>query len=153
MKVQKKLAVAVAVFVVVAVSGSRAVAQVPAQTYKGLDVSVESVTRAVNVSLTDCPPGANSVRGVIKPGDATEFASVTVAFKVLPAFKPGMLAKPVLYDDAGKAYNTAQSFGDVGATPAFSCTFSYRVPKGAKVTRLAIDNVSFDLSRLAEKPQ
>lgn len=122
--------------------------QPAAQTYKGLEVSLAGVTRATNVSLTDCPPGANSVRGVIKPGDATEFASVRLDFKVLPSFKAGLLPKPVLHDAAGKAYNTAQSFAEVGSTPSFSCTFSYRVPKGAKVTRLTLDTTTFDLSGL-----
>ena len=74
-----------------------------------------------------------------------EFASVKVDFKVLPAFKPGVIPKPVLYDEAGKAYNTAQTFGDIGATPAFTCTFSFRVPKGTKVTRFAIDTLSITL--------
>jgi hypothetical protein len=102
------------------------------------------------VSLSDCPPGANTQRGVIKPGDTTEFASVKVDFKVLPAFKPGMVAKPVLYDDSGKAYNTAQSFGEIASGSSFSCTFSFRVPKGAKVTKLAIDTASFDLAALPQ---
>ncbi len=123
-----------------------AIAQSAPQTYKGLEVSVTGVARATNVSLTDCPPGANIVRGVIKPGDANEFASVTVGFKVTPAFKPVAIAKPVLYDEAGKAYNTAQSFADIGSSPAFSCTFSFRVPKDTKVKRLTIDTLSFDLA-------
>ena len=110
-------------------------AQSGSQTYKGLEISASKLTRATNVSLTDCPPGANSVRGVIKPGDATEFASVTLDFKVTPAFKAGPLPKPVLHDAAGKTYNTAQSFADIGSGPSFACTFSYRVPKGTKVAR------------------
>jgi len=122
--------------------------QPAAQTYKGLEVSVAGVTRATNVSLTDCPPGANIVRGVIKPGDATEFASVTLDFKVLPSFKTGVLPKPVLHDATGKAYNTAQSFAEIGSAPSFSCTFSYRVPKGTKVARLTLDSATFDLSGL-----
>ena len=85
------------------------------------------------------------MRGVIKPGDANEFASVKVDFKATPAFKPVAIAKPILYDDAGKAYNTAQSFAEVGSSPAFSCTFSFRVPKGTTVKRLAIDTLSIDL--------
>jgi len=69
-----------------------------AHTVNGLEVSVSAVERATNVSLKDCPPGANNQRGVIKPGEATEFAAVKVDFKVTPAFKPGGLAKPVLTD-------------------------------------------------------
>jgi hypothetical protein len=131
-------------------AAASAAAQSAAKTFKGLELSVAGVTRATNVSLSDCPPGANTQRGVIKPGDTTEFASVKVDFKVLPAFKPGMFAKPVLYDESGKAYNTAQSFGEIGAGSSFSCTFSFRVPKGAKVTKFAIDTASFDLAALPQ---
>ena len=124
---------------------STAHAQSTPQTYKGLEVSVTGVERAANVSLTDCPPGANSVRGVIKPGDTNEFASIKVDFKVTPVYKPVTIPKPVLYDEAGKAYNTAQAFAEIGATPNFSCTFSFRVPKGTKAKRFAIDTVSIDV--------
>ena len=130
--------------VVAAAAGAAGTTQAP-QTYKGLEIAVSGVERATNVSLADCPAGANIVRGVIRPGDPMEFASVKVDFKVLPAFKPGVIPKPVLHDEAGKAYNTAQTFGEVGATPAFSCTFSFRVPKGTKVTRFAIDTASITL--------
>jgi hypothetical protein len=130
---------ALAIFLMVS-----AIAQTP-HTYKGLEVSVTGVERASNVSLTDCPPGANIVRGVIKPGDPNEFASVKIDFKVTPVFKPITVAKPVLYDEAGKAYNTAQSFAEIGSSPAFSCTFSFRVPKGVKIKRLAIDTLSVEL--------
>src|SRR5687768_940842 len=97
----------------------------------------------------DCPPGSNSVRGVIKPGDANEFASVTVNFKVTPAFKATALAKPILYDASGKAYNTAQSFAEVGSSD-FSCIFSFRVPKGTALTRFTIDTVSIDLGAMGQ---
>ena len=120
-------------------------AQAP-HTYKGLDVSVKGVETLTNVGLADCPPGANTQRGVIKPGDATEFALVTVDFKVTSAFKPGPLPKPVLIDDAGKTYNTAQSFADVGATPAFTCTFAFRVPKGTKAKRFQIDTLNVEVA-------
>jgi hypothetical protein len=123
-----------------------AIAQQAPQTYKGLEVTVAGLERAANVSLTDCPPGANSVRGVIKPGDTNEFASVKVDFKVTPAYKPITIPKPVLYDEAGKAYNTAQAFAEVGTTPTFSCTFSFRIPKGTKVKRFALDTVSLDVT-------
>ena len=129
-----------------AVAAAAGATQAP-QTYKGLEVAVSGVERATNVSLADCPAGANIVRGVIRPGDPMEFASVKVDFKVLPAFKPGAIPKPVLYDEAGKAYNTAQTFGEIGATPAFACTFSFRVPKGTKVTRFAIDTLSITLEQ------
>ena len=121
------------------------------QTYRGLELTVAGVTRATNVSLSDCPPGANTQRGVIKPGDTTvEFVTVKVDFKVLPAFKPGMLAKPTLVDESGKVYNTAQSFGEIEASSTFSCSFSFRVPKGASVTRFEIETAWFDLASLAE---
>ena len=120
------------------------------QRYKGLELTIASVTRATNVSLSDCPPGANTQRGVIKPGDTTEFASVTIDFNVLPAFKAGMLPKPTLTDAAGKVYNTAQSFAEIGSTESFSCTFSFRVPKGAKVTKFTLDTASFDLTSVGQ---
>jgi hypothetical protein len=126
-------------------AGAVLAAQSAPQTYKGLEVVVTGVERAANVSLTDCPPGANIVRGVIKPGDPMEFVTVKVDFKVLPAFKAGPMPKPVAYDQAGKAFNTAQSFADVGGSPAFSCTFSYRVPTGTALKRFTIDTLSVDL--------
>jgi hypothetical protein len=140
--------VRIAVFVLFL--GAGLLAQSSPPTYKGLEFKVTGVTRATNVSLNDCPPSANSQRGVIKPGDTTEFAAVAVDFKVLPSFKPGMLAKPVLTDASGKTYNTAQSFAEIGSTPSFSCTFAFRVPKGAKVTRFAFENASFDLSAMPQ---
>jgi hypothetical protein len=82
---------------------------------------------------------------VIKPGDPMEFASVKVDFKVTPAFQPGPLPKPVVQDAAGKTYNTAQSFAEVGATPSFSCTFSFRVPTGTELKKFTLDTVSIDL--------
>jgi hypothetical protein len=117
---------------------------------KGLDVMVASVARATNVSLTDCPAGANSVRGVIRPGDQNEFASVTLDFKAQAAFKPGPLPSPVLHDGGGKTYNTAQAFGEIAAGSTFSCTFSFRVPKGTKLAKLAIDTLSVDLSKTSQ---
>lgn len=120
------------------------------QTYKGLELTVAEVARATNVSLADCPAGANTVRGVIKPGDTTEFAMVKVDFKVLPAFKSATLPKPTLTDASGKVFNTAQSFGDVASAQSFSCTFAFRVPKGAKVTKFMLDTASFDLSSIGQ---
>ena len=145
-----RLAPSLACGAVVLVIGASLAAQPAPQNYQGLEVSVTGVERATNVSLTDCPPGANSVRGVIKPGDTNEFASIKVDFKVTPAFKPTVIVKPVLYDEAGKPYNTAQAFSDVGAAPAFSCTFSFRVPKGTKLKRFAIDTLSIDLEGIAK---
>jgi len=129
----------------IAAAGMSLAAQPKPQNYKGLEVSVGGVERASNVSLTDCPPGANIVRGVIKPGDPMEFVSVKVDFKVTPAFKPGPLPKPVVQDAAGKTYNTAQSFAEVGSTPSFSCTFSFRVPTGTELKKFTLDTVSIDL--------
>ena len=126
-----------------------AAAQSKPQTYKGLEISVSGVERTVNLSLSDCPPGANSVRGVIRPGETNEFAAVKVDFKVMPEFKKGVvLAKPVLHDEGGKTYNTAQSFTDIGESSSFSCTFAFRVPKGAKLKRFAIETLSIDLGAM-----
>lgn len=123
--------------------------QSKAQTYKGLEVSVTGVERTTNLSLTDCPAGDNTVRGVIRPGDTNEFAAVKVDFKVTPAFKSDtVLGKPILHDQAGKTYNTAQSFAEIGSQQSFSCTFAFRVPKGAKLKRFAIDTLSIDLGTM-----
>lgn len=133
-----------------AVSASVVSAQAPA-TYKGLAVKVAGVTRATNVSLTDCPPGANIVRGVIRPGDVNEFVSVAVDFTATPAFKPDTLAKPTLTGADGKVYNTAQSFADIAAGAApFQCTFSFRVPKGAGVTTFALEGTTVDVSAMGK---
>ena len=131
-----------------ALAAAATAAQSVAQTYKGLEIHVAGVERATNVSLTDCPPGANTQRGVIKPGEATEFAAVKVDFKVTPAFKPGPLPKPTLTDAGGKVYNTAQSFAEIGATPSFSCTFAFRVPKGTKLAKFAVDTAAVDVSAM-----
>ncbi len=116
--------------------------------YKGLEITAKGVERARRVSLQDCPPGANRVRGVIRPSEDTEFATVQIDVKVLPSFEPVELAKPLLYDDDGNEYKTAQSFRDVDSVPAYTCNFSFRVPKGTKVTRFAIGEASFDISAL-----
>ena len=136
--------------VLACIAGMALHAQSAPQTYKGLEVQVAGIERATNVSLTDCPPGANTQRGVIKPGEATEFAAIKVDFKVTPAFKLGPLSKPVLTDASGKTYNTAQSFAEIGAAPTFSCTFAFRVPKGTKVTRFGLDNVSIDVTSMGQ---
>lgn len=137
---------ALAVAAAVAAATVASTAQTPPQVYKGLEISVASVARSTNVSLGDCPPGANSQRGVIKPGDPREFAVVTVNVAVLPAFKPGPLPTPVLHGPNGASYNTAQAFTDVGATPSFTCAFAFRVPTGAAVTRLTLDTLAIDLA-------
>ena len=41
-------------------------------------------------------------------------------------------------------------FADVGATPAFACTFSFRIPKGAKLARFTIDTVSIPLGAMGQ---
>ncbi len=116
--------------------------------YKGLEISVKGLERAANVSLQDCPPGDNIVRGVIRPVEENEFVTIRIDVKVLPSFAPVSLAKPVLYDAADKPYKTAQSFGELNASPSYSCAFSFRVPKGTKVSRFAIEDASFDVSAL-----
>lgn len=126
-------------------------AQSKPQNYKGLEVSLAGIERVTNLSLTDCPPGANTVRGVIRPGDANEFVAVTVDFKSPADFKAGVaLPKPVLNDQDGKAYNTAQSFVGVPASQSFACTFAFRVPKGTKVKTFAIDTLSIDVSKMGQ---
>ena len=114
--------------------------------YKGLEISVKSLERATNVSLQDCPPGDNIVRGVIRPNEENEFATVSIEVKVLPSFAPAPIPKPVLYDQADKPFKTAQSFGELNASPSYSCAFSFRVPKGVKLSRFTIGETSFDVS-------
>ena len=69
--------------------------------YKGLEVTVTGVERSSTVALRDCPPGANSIRGLTKPGE--EFAIVNLSFKVTPAFKETIVKKPVLLDAIGRS--------------------------------------------------
>jgi hypothetical protein len=113
-------------------------------TFKGLEMSVASVERAPTASLKDCPPGDNRVNATTRPGE--EFAVVTVKFKVLSSFEPKtMLKKPTLTDSAGKTYNTAVSFVDVGSVPEFSCAIPFRVPAGTALKSVQIDSASLDV--------
>ncbi len=118
--------------------------------YKGLEITPKGLERAASVSLQDCPPATNTVRGVIRPVEDNEFVTVRIDVKVLPSFEPVVLPKPVLYDAADKPYKTAQAFGELNASPSYSCSFSFRVPKGTKVSRFTIEDLSLDLSSLNE---
>jgi hypothetical protein len=117
--------------------------------YKGLNITVTGIERAMNVSLKDCPPGANSVRGNTKPGE--EFIVVNVAFKVTPAYKETMIKKPVLVDGSGKTFNTSVSIIDAGSVPEYTCSFPFRVPDGTKAGKLQIDTATLDLAALDKK--
>jgi hypothetical protein len=110
----------------------------------GLDIKVTKVERASSASLRDCPPGTNTVNAVTKPGE--QFALVTVAFKVGPAFKPAPMKRPTVTDTADKSYFTPSQFVDVGSVPEYSCTFPFRVPEGTKLKALKIENASIDLT-------
>ena len=112
--------------------------------YKGLEITVTGVERAMNVSLKDCPPGANTVRGNTKPGE--EFANITIAFKVTPAFKEALVKKPTLVDADGKVFNTSVAFVDPGSVPEYSCSFPFRVPTGTKLGKLQIETTTIDLA-------
>src|ERR1700746_1262023 len=90
------------------------------QTFQGLEMTVTKVERAPTASLRDCPPGTNTVTAVTRPGE--QFALVTVAFKVAPAFKASPMKRPTVTDAAVKRYNTASTFVDVGSVPEYSCT-------------------------------
>jgi hypothetical protein len=115
--------------------------------YKGLEVTPLGIERAKNVALIDCPPGQNSVRGNAR-GDE-EFAVVTLAFKVTPAFDAKTIVrKPVLTDTAGKTYNTSVSIIDAGSVPEYKCSFPFRVPMGTKVASVAIDTATINVSSL-----
>ncbi len=117
--------------------------------YKGLEITVTGVERASSVGLKDCPPGANSIRGLTKPGE--EFAIVTLGIKVTPAFKETLVKKPVLLDASGKVFNTAMAFVDPGSQPEYSCGFAYRVPEGTKLGKIQIDTATLDVSAFDKK--
>ena len=118
-------------------------------TYKGLEITPLSVERAINVPLLDCPPGSNSQRGNARGGE--EFAVVTFAFKVTPAFKETIVKKPVLTDVSGKTYNTSVAIIDPASVPEYKCSFPFRVPAGTKVASVAIDTATIDLAALDKK--
>jgi hypothetical protein len=120
-----------------------------AQPLPGLDATVTKVERAASASLRDCPPGTNTVNAVTRPGE--QFALVTVAFKVSPAFKPSPMKRPTVTDTADKKHNTASTFVDVGSVPEYSCTFPFRVPEGTKLKSLQIETTSLDLSSFEAK--
>lgn len=117
--------------------------------YKGLEITVTGVERAETVGLRDCPPGANSIRGLTKPGE--EFAIVNLSFKVTPAFKETLVKKPALLDATGKVFNTAMSFVDPGSQPEYSCGFAYRVPTGTRLGKIQIDTATLDLTAFDKK--
>ena len=119
-------------------------AQAGKANYKGLEITVTGVERAMNVGLKDCPPGSNTVRGNTKPGE--EFANISIAFKVTPAFKETMMKKPVLLDADGKAFNTSVAFVDPASVPDYTCSFPFRVPTGTKLGKLQIESTTIDLS-------
>ncbi len=119
------------------------------QPLPGLDATVTKVERAASASLRDCPPGSNTVNAVTRPGE--QFALITVAFKVSPAFKAAPMKRPSITDVADKKYNTASTFVDVGSVPEYSCTFPFRVPEGTKLKSLQLETASLDLSSFESK--
>ena len=132
-----------------AVLAGSATAKGPApQIQKGLEMTVVSVERGSSGSLRDCPPGTNTISAVARAGE--QIVLVTMRFKVLPAFTPGPLQKPVLQSQDGQRVITPDSFIDVGKVPEFSCTFPFRVKQGTKVKALQIEDASFDLSSFDE---
>lgn len=112
----------------------------------GLGATVTKVERAATASLRDCPPGTNTVNGVTRPGE--QFALVTVAFKVSPAFKASPMKPPTVTDVADRTYKTATTFVDAGGVPEYSCTFPFRVAEGTRLKALQIETASLDLSAL-----
>lgn len=123
-------------------------AQGKPQTSKNLQMTPTSVELSDKGSLRDCPPGTNTVNSVARAGE--QIANVTVAFKVLPGFKPGPLKRPSVTSTDGKTYNTSVQFVDVGSVPEFSCTFVYRVPQGTTLKSMQIEDATLDLSTLAK---
>jgi hypothetical protein len=119
------------------------------QTVNGLQITVTGVERAQKASLRDCPPGTNTVNAVARAGE--QYSLVTVAFKVLPAFKASPMKRPSVTASDDKTYNTSVQFVDVGSVPEYSCTFPFRVPEGTKLKTLQVETASFDLSALESK--
>ena len=117
--------------------------------YKGLEVVATGIERAQNVPLIDCPPTTNTQRGNARAGE--EFAVVTLAFKVTPAFKETIVKKPVMTDAAGKVYNTSVAIIDAGSRPDYKCSFPFRVPTGTKVASVQIDTAIIDVASLDKK--
>lgn len=117
--------------------------------YKGLEITPASVARASNVPLVDCPPGTNTQRGNARAGE--EFAVVSLAFKVTPAFKETIVKKPVLTDANGKVYNTSVAIIDPGSVPEYQCSFPFRVPTGTKVASVQIDTAIIELASFDKK--
>ena len=126
-----------------------AVMQTKPANYKGLEVTPLGIERAKNVALIDCPPGSNTVRGNAREGE--EFAVVTLAFKVTPAFKETIVKKPVLTDAAGQTYNTSVSIIDPGSVPEYKCAFPFRVPAGTRIASVAIDTAKIDVAALDKR--
>ena len=120
------------------------------ETIDGISVVAKSIERSRRVSLQDCPPGENRVRGVIRPNETTEFVSVHLDFSVSDAFEGASWDKPVLQDSKGETYKTAQAFTDLGSERSYSCTFSFRVPQGTEAAQFQIGETSIDLSALSE---
>jgi hypothetical protein len=124
-----------------------AVMQTKPANYKGLEVTAISMERAKNVALGDCPPGQNTVRGNALEG--SEFAVVTLAFKVTPAFDAKTIVKkPVLTDASGKTFQTSASIIDAGSVPEYKCAFPFRVPIGTKVASVTIDTATINVAPL-----
>lgn len=121
----------------------------PPTNYKGLEITPLGVERAQNVALLDCPPGSNTQRGNARPGE--EFAVVSLAFKVTPAFKETMVKKPVLTDATGKVFNTSVAIIDPGSQPEYQCSFPFRVPAGTKVASVQIDTAVINVASLDKK--
>jgi len=121
----------------------------PPTNYKGLEITPLGVERAQNVALLDCPPGSNTQRGNARPGE--EFAVVSLAFKVTPAFKETIVKKPVLTDATGKVFNTSVAIIDPGSRPEYQCSFPFRVPAGTKVASVQIDTASINVASLDKK--
>jgi hypothetical protein len=115
---------------------------------KGMQVVVSGVERASSAGLTDCPPGANTVRGMARGEE--EFVIVKIDVKVLPSFKPGPIKRATIQDAAGKTYNTAVSFVDVASKPEFSCGIPFRVPLNTKLKSFQIETANFDLTTVPE---
>ncbi len=146
---RRTIGVTVAVAMAMLAGAAAQKASAKPSVYKGLEFTATSVERAPTASLKDCPPGANVVNATSKPGE--QFAIVTVSFKLQAGYQKTPLKRPTVTDTAGKTYNTAATFVDVGSVPEFSCSFPFRVPDGTKLKSFNVDTASADLTSLDAK--
>jgi hypothetical protein len=111
--------------------------------WKGLIVTVTKVERVATFSFG---------RLGVKAEEGQELVVVHVeASEALPDYEEQWLTDKnlVLYDEKGKAQGSFAFGGQTGLRPKEKRGLAFGVPKGAVVTTMKMDDVSFDLSKFA----